>query len=94
MSEIRAEHAIISGRVQGVWYRAWTQKAARKIGLKGWVRNRTDGTVEAVFCGTDAQIQEILNACHKGPPLARVTTINHTPTDIPEQDGFELLSTV
>ncbi|MCW8915328.1 MAG: acylphosphatase [Magnetovibrio sp.] len=93
MSEIHAEHAIISGRVQGVWYRAWTRKAALKIGLKGWVRNRTDGTVEAVFCGTGEQITEMLKRCQKGPPLARVQAIHHTETEIPELQDFELRST-
>ena len=55
MSDTKAVNAVISGKVQGVWYRAWTVEQARKRGLAGWVRNRNDGTVEAVFAGPAEQ---------------------------------------
>ena len=60
----------IHGRVQGVWYRAWTQQEALKLNLTGWVRNRRDGTVEAVFAGPRIQVEAMIKVCHEGPPLA------------------------
>ena len=93
MNERRATHVIISGRVQGVWYRAWTQKTALKLGLTGWVRNRTDGTVEAVFSGTPDQIEAMVAKCRKGPPLARVADIHQSPAEIPDEDDFALRPT-
>jgi acylphosphatase len=64
--------ALISGKVQGVWYRAWTQEEAEKRGLSGWVRNLSDGRVEAVFAGPHDKVEDMLAACREGPPLARV----------------------
>jgi acylphosphatase len=75
---MKAIHCIIHGRVQGVGYRAWTAKNAQKLGLSGWVRNRTDGTVEAVFAGDDTIVDEMLDACKKGPLAARVKQIDAT----------------
>jgi acylphosphatase len=72
-------HVIISGRVQGVGYRVWTRSQARQKGLKGWVRNRADGTVEAVFAGDSAQIKAMLEACYDGPLASRVKTITSQP---------------
>lgn len=69
-------HVMISGRVQGVWFRATTKKKADKLGLTGWVRNTTDGRVEAVFEGKHALITQMLGWCHQGPPLAKVETVN------------------
>jgi len=65
-------HVIVSGRVQGVFFRAETRQAARRIGVSGWVRNLPDGTVEAVFEGTRAQVDAMLDWCRQGPPTARV----------------------
>lgn len=70
-----AVRVVISGRVQGVGYRAWTSAAARGFKLKGWVRNLKDGTVEAVFSGEESAVEEMLAACKKGPLLARVDNI-------------------
>lgn len=67
---------IISGRVQGVFYRAFTEDVARSLGLSGWVRNLPDGKVEAVFEGNRASIQKAVTACHEGPPAARVDDID------------------
>lgn len=72
---MRAVHARISGRVQGVWFRAWTVSMARDFGLDGWVRNRADGTVEAVFVGPAPQIEKMIAHCHEGPPAARVDEV-------------------
>jgi acylphosphatase len=63
---------IISGRVQGVGYRAWTVVTAFGFGLKGWVRNVSDGTVEAVFHGEETQVDVMLELCKEGPAAARV----------------------
>lgn len=68
-------HAIIRGRVQGVWYRSWTVEQATDRGLAGWVRNRTDGTVEALFHGPAAAVDDMLAACRQGPPAAWVQNI-------------------
>ena len=68
---VRAE-VIISGRVQGVWFRASTVKTARSLGLEGWVRNRSDGRVEAVFEGPSDVVRRAVSWCHDGPPAARV----------------------
>lgn len=67
--------AIISGRVQGVSYRAWTVRQAEALELDGWVRNRPNGTVEAIFSGEEDAVKTMLDACKKGPPAAHVTHI-------------------
>jgi acylphosphatase len=68
-------HVIVSGRVQGVSFRAATAKEARANGLTGWVRNMPDGRVEAVFQGAKEKIGEMLAWCRKGPPAARVSDV-------------------
>jgi acylphosphatase len=68
-------HVIISGRVQGVWFRAYTKQKAVQLGLTGWVRNTLDGNVEAVFEGEENLIQEMLDWCHHGPPSAEVEKV-------------------
>ena len=80
-----AVHARIEGRVQGVWYRAWTVEQATKRGLTGWVRNCTDGTVEAVFCGPVDVVTSMIAACHDGPTHARVDRIHE---EAGLEDGF------
>ena len=67
----------IRGRVQGVWYRGWTEDQATRRGLRGWVRNRRDGSVEALFCGPAAVVDDMIDACRKGPPAARVEAVDH-----------------
>lgn len=71
MSNRRA-HVWVSGRVQGVFFRSHTQDAALRRGLKGWVRNLPDGRVEAVFEGDKERVEDMLNWCKSGSPLARV----------------------
>lgn len=76
MATARA-HLIIHGRVQGVWYRAETRSAAMRIGgLTGWVRNRSDGTVEALVEGERGDVEALIQWCRQGPPMARVTDID------------------
>jgi len=67
---------VVAGRVQGVWYRAWTAKTAKSLGLAGWVRNRRDGTVEAVLSGSAEAVEAMLAALWEGPPLAEVTAVD------------------
>lgn len=71
----------ISGRVQGVGFRWWTRDQAGRLGLRGWVRNRRDGSVEAVFIGPAATVEEMVALCHEGPPAARVETVVTQPWD-------------
>ena len=81
-------HALISGKVQGVWYRAWTEKTAKAHGLDGWVRNLPDGRVEALFSGAAVGVDAMLADCRAGPPLARVSNIETAPADPPAASGF------
>lgn len=67
---------VVHGRVQGVFFRGSTQEHARSVGVNGWVRNRPNGTVEAVFEGSEAQVQEMIRYCREGPPWARVERLD------------------
>lgn len=68
-------HIRITGRVQGVAYRAWAQAEAEALGLSGWVRNCRDGAVEAVICGPREAVQAMIEACRAGPRLADVDDV-------------------
>lgn len=81
MADIVATRVVIRGRVQGVWFRAWTENVARDLCLDGWVRNRTDGTVEAVFAGPAVVIARMIDKCREGPPAAIVDEVTHEPVD-------------
>lgn len=70
-----ARHVLVTGVVQGVGYRAWTERTARANGLSGWVRNRTDGSVEAVFAGEAKVVEAMISQCWRGPRSAIVTGI-------------------
>ncbi len=89
-----AKHLIVTGRVQGVGYRAWFAGSARQAGLKGWVRNRRDGSVEAVIAGDANAIELFLALCWEGPSASRVDAIETTDTLIPDLEGFERRETV
>ena len=75
MAERKIVHADISGLVQGVWFRAWTMQEAQARGLDGWVRNRRDGSVEAVFAGPPERVDDMVRACHSGPDAAQVSNV-------------------
>jgi acylphosphatase len=75
METTRVVHVLIRGGVQGVGFRAWTQHQAELRGLEGWVRNRRDGSVEAVFSGAAPAVQTMLQACRQGPLGARVDEV-------------------
>jgi acylphosphatase len=83
----------IEGRVQGVYYRAWTDRTARSLGLDGWVRNREDGSVEAVFSGPTKQVDEMLRACADGPTDAKVTKVTITDEGGAPPSGFKVIAT-
>jgi acylphosphatase len=74
-----ARRVRIEGRVQGVWFRGWTVAEADRRGLVGWVRNRHDGSVEAVFVGEAAAVEAMIEACRQGPPAARVERLAVAP---------------
>jgi acylphosphatase len=76
-------HAKIIGRVQGVWYRQSTLEQAQRLGLAGWVRNSFDGSVEAIFEGEKEVVQQMIEWCRQGPPLAIVEEVV-TATSEPE----------
>ena len=83
----------IYGRVQGVFFRAWTRREARALKLDGWVRNRADGGVEAVFSGDEAAVDAMLQKCRRGPREARVERIELAEiSDIPAP-GFAQIPT-
>lgn len=88
------EHVIVRGRVQGVGYRAWVSGQARMRGLVGWVRNRSDGTVEALFAGEQGAVEAMLEACLEGPPAARVERMERRPSDEAPPEGFMTKPTV
>lgn len=84
----------ISGRVQGVGYRDWTLTTAQRLGLTGWVRNRTDGAVEVLIVGDDNAVGEMIDACRRGPPMARVDNVDIEPVDLDVlPQGFTQLPT-
>lgn len=73
------QHLRIFGKVQGVGYRANLAAQARQLALTGWVRNRSDGSVEAAVCGDEASIDQLLDWARQGPPAARVSNIDVEP---------------
>lgn len=83
----------IDGRVQGVYYRAWTEQTARRLSLEGWVRNCSDGGVQAVFSGPDDRVAEMLRLCENGPPEAKVTSVTVTNGGDVPSSGFTVLPT-
>jgi acylphosphatase len=79
----------IHGRVQGVFYRGWSVATARGLGLRGWVRNRGDGSVEMLLHGEEAQVAAMIARCHEGPPAARVERVEAAEDVEEAPTGFE-----
>ena len=88
-----AERLVVTGLVQGVWYRAWAVENATGLGLRGWVRNRRDGTVEALLIGPRTALDQMAERCRRGPPKAEVTAVERSPAEDDGSAGFEQRST-
>ena len=85
---MNAKRLVIAGRVQGVGYRAWMVHKAAELRISGWVRNRADGSVEALIAGEVAAVEELSRLCRRGPRMAEVVSIEEDLADPPEQFGF------
>ena len=81
---------IISGKVQGVFFRASTKEKAEELGITGWVRNAADGTVEIEASGNDDAIKQFIDWCHEGPELAEVDTVTVVENYNSSAEGFEV----
>jgi acylphosphatase len=94
MADTLSLRVIIEGRVQGVWFRGWAIEQARARRLDGWVRNRSDGSVEALFSGPPDAVAAMVQACRRGPPAALVTALRQAVSDAPGEKGFRSLPTL
>jgi acylphosphatase len=92
MAETR-RHLRIHGRVQGVFYRGWSRETALALDLRGWVRNRTDGSVEMLVAGDGAAVDRMIERCRAGPPAAHVERIDVEESEEEAPDGFETRAT-
>jgi len=81
---------VVRGRVQGVFFRDTVRAHAREVGVNGWVRNRPDGAVEAVFEGAPPRVDELVALCRRGPPAAIVETVECTDEPVEGIGGFGL----
>ena len=89
-----ARRLVIRGRVQGVWYRGWMVDRAMERDLDGWVRNRADGTVEAIVAGEADDVDELICLCQRGPRAARVDAVDVAESEDPGSTGFDQRPTV
>ena len=94
ISDADARLLRIRGLVQGVGYRNALLAEARRLGLNGWVRNRSDGSVEALACGTPDAIAALILWAHQGPPAAQVSHVEHKAAQPLANGGFERLPTL
>lgn len=85
---MKTVHLKITGRVQGVWYRAWTRETAENLGLNGWVRNRMDGSVEALVSGEASKVDDLIKRCWDGPSAAKVEGVSATESHDTVPTGF------
>jgi acylphosphatase len=88
MSDTRKK-LLIHGRVQGVYFRGWSVETARALGLRGWVRNRSDGSVEMLLAGDESVVNRMIERCRDGPPTARVDQIDVEESTDVAPAGFE-----
>ncbi len=91
---MEARHLIIHGLVQGVGYRWSLAREARGLGATGWVRNRRDGSVEALICGDAETLASLIHWCRSGPAGARVSRVEVELAEDPGLSGFEQLATL
>ena len=95
MSDRVIRHIVVRGGVQGVGYRAFVEDEARQRSLQGWVRNRRDGSVQALAVGPDEAVQLFVQSCHRGPSMARVDGVKVEPAQgIVGESGFSQKPTV
>jgi acylphosphatase len=87
---VTRRRVVISGQVQGVFFRDTCRRMARAAGVAGWVRNRRDGTVEAVFEGPDDRVERLVAWCREGPPDAVVDRVEEFEDDPEGLSGFEV----
>jgi acylphosphatase len=85
-----ARHVSVYGRVQGVFFRAWTRDQAIELGVTGWVRNCPDGRVDMHIEGEDAAVEQLIDRLHRGPPAAKVEDVHVWTGDTFDFDDFEL----
>lgn len=90
MTDRTRAHVFVSGRVQGVYYRATTRETAQDRDIDGWVRNLEDGRVEAVFEGPEAEVEAMVEWCHQGSPQADVRDVNAEFGEPEGLTGFEV----
>lgn len=88
--DIQTVRIVVTGRVQGVGYRAWFQEEAQELELNGWVRNRTDGSVEALVQGDKRKIDDLVRASKHGPSLSRVDKVTVEPATYDGPSGFRI----
>jgi acylphosphatase len=93
-TDLRSVRVRIEGRVQGVGFRYWTERVARELGIAGWVRNRRDGSVEALFSGPVDEVGEMLDRCREGPAGAVVASVRTVEEGGDAPHGFDVLPTV
>ncbi|MDE1151807.1 MAG: acylphosphatase [Micavibrio sp.] len=93
-SPVQTVRVFVHGFVQGVSYRRWLQGEALERGLSGWVRNRADGTVEALIHGDARKVDDLVRACRHGPVMARVDKLNSEPAEYDGVAGFRIESSV
>ncbi|WP_458204753.1 acylphosphatase [Haladaptatus sp. NG-SE-30] len=90
MTDRTRAHVFVTGRVQGVYYRANTRDTAQEKSVDGWVQNLSDGRVEAVFEGPEAAVEEMVEWCHTGSPAANVDDVEVEYGDSEGEDGFRI----
>lgn len=76
-------HAVVSGRVQGVFFRDYTRTEAERLGVSGWVRNKSDGSVEVLISGEEHKVDQMVEWLHQGPPMAKVSSVELESVDNP-----------
>ncbi len=90
MGERVRAHVLVTGQVQGVYYRASTRERATEVGVDGWVKNLEDGRVEAVFEGAESDVETVIEWCHTGSQRARVEDVEFEYGDPEGLEGFEI----
>ncbi|WP_324809201.1 acylphosphatase [Sphingomonas sp. LY29] len=85
-----ARHVIVTGRVQGIFFRAWTKQQADQLGVSGWVRNRSDGSVEAFLEGDETAVADLIERMRSGPSAARVDRLDEKAAEPSSDKGFSV----